>query len=148
MAKIIKWAIFSVVIALLPLLFNYLSLLTKGKTPSFELICQKGELLLICVAISAAAIGELIGSGKVWNIPKLISGGGCIAVLIFSCLWYADISTTIQINIQYNATIVLVGSLIIFGINLIFSSFCIYLSDSAKPDKDDSESAKTDKDDK
>ena len=133
MIRFVKWIIFSVIIALLPLAFNFLSLQTKGGSPTLEQICSKGELLLICVGISAAALGELMGGGGGWTLARLLAGGGSLVILIFSALWFADISTCIAEQIAYNTGFVARGSILVFMIGTLCSGLCIVLSQDASP---------------
>jgi hypothetical protein len=65
---LLKWVIFSVIIALAPLGASFLNGLTDEASPAWLAVGKKvlaeGELLLISAAIAADAIGDLIGSGK------------------------------------------------------------------------------------
>ena len=78
---LIQWMIFSVIIALMPLVFNAIRRTMKGQGIDIFEICSEGELLLISAAIAAASLGELFGAENSHNIAKLISGGSCIIIL-------------------------------------------------------------------
>jgi uncharacterized membrane protein len=58
--KLVKWFLFSVVVALLPLIFAWLITAPKGISQAIS----KGELFIISATICAAAIGDLIGKAK------------------------------------------------------------------------------------
>lgn len=60
LTKLARWAIFTVALALVPLLIALLALLTYSRPLSLTAITEHGELLLIAVAIGGSAIGELI----------------------------------------------------------------------------------------
>ena len=62
--KLIRWCVVGVAIALLPVAFAWISLLTTGQSATLNEVLENGALLLITAAISGAAIGELVGSGK------------------------------------------------------------------------------------
>jgi hypothetical protein len=64
--KLLRWMIFSVIVALTPLWLNAVILLTKNKSISEVpvLVLAGGELLLISTAIAADAIGDLIATGS------------------------------------------------------------------------------------
>jgi hypothetical protein len=56
--RIVHWLIFSVVMALLPLIFNSLSLATIGNLLNLSLLLSHGGLLIVSATLSASGIGE------------------------------------------------------------------------------------------
>src|SRR4051794_697493 len=67
--KLLRWLIFNVIVALLPLGFAALLLVAKPWDPARKgsistIVLGTGELLLISTAIAAEAIGDLIASDK------------------------------------------------------------------------------------
>ena len=54
------WLIFDVLVTLTPFLFGFLQSIDQNKHFSFSAVLGTGQLLLVCVAISASALGELI----------------------------------------------------------------------------------------
>lgn len=130
--KLVRWLIFSVVIALLPLAFNLLNIISQENTISFYLIFSHGELLLVSAAITATAIGELVASGKNKAIAKLISGGCCTVDLIVASYWFSLISTSISMSIPVNSKMVAQGSIAIFLFSVLASGSCIALSEESQ----------------
>ena len=124
--RFVKWIVFSVIISLLPLVFNLLSALNRQKEASLSLLCSHGELLILSAAIAAGSIGELFGGGSERAILKIIAGGGCVAVLFVACLSFADVA---QLP-QPVPSVVTVESITIFILTLISSASCIALSDN------------------
>ena len=93
--KLVRWCMFSVLIALAPLAASYFSLQVDRREPSLEMLLGRGELLLICATIAAAAIGELIPTGREMPVRKLVAGGSCMAVVVASSRYFADMSRTV-----------------------------------------------------
>jgi hypothetical protein len=73
-AKVVRWTIFGVVFALLPFILNALVLWSNDKEVKLSLLWPHGELLVVCAAIAADAVGDLIGSGNGRKTGKLIAG--------------------------------------------------------------------------
>jgi hypothetical protein len=72
--KFLRWVIFGVIVAVVPLVFAYVNLMVKG-TPDLVKVLGGGELLIVISAICAGGVGELIGSGDEYQTAKIISGG-------------------------------------------------------------------------
>ncbi len=126
--RLVRWFIFSVTIALLPLMFNYFRLLGRGENPDMNLVVSRGELLIVSAAIAAGAVGELIASGRALAIPKLISGGGCILILFLASLWFADISVAAISGQVIDARTVSVYSMYIFAFTVVSSGSSLVLA--------------------
>lgn len=127
--KLIRWGVFSVLFALLPICFHVLKIASAGKGLSLESVFGSGELLLIGAAISAAAIGELvIGNAYKRNI-KLIVCGACIFLLALNSLWYADVSGAANGQTAYDLGVIASGSVTMFLVTLVVSGLCVVLSE-------------------
>jgi len=125
-AHLIRWVIFSVIITLTPLSYNFLRNLSRGKATSLVKLVSNGELLLISGAISAGALGHLFGSEGTMGLAEILSGGGCVWVLMIATYWFADVSELRKLNEGAEKTIA-VGSLIIFIFAVTTGSFCVLL---------------------
>jgi hypothetical protein len=123
--KFARWFVFSVVIALLPLVFKYVVGLTDGLVPSAAALLSHGELLLVSVAITAAAVGELIGGGRRRMVLKLLAGGGCIATILFCSLYFASVSQRTVVHPEVVAHI----SMMLFVVAVGTSGSCIALAE-------------------
>jgi hypothetical protein len=62
--KLMNWFAFNIFIAILPIIAHLAKLFNEGQNISFFDLFSHGELLLISVAITADAIGELVLKGK------------------------------------------------------------------------------------
>ena len=87
--KLVRWFMFSVLISLAPLAASHFSLQFDRREPSLESLVGRGELLLICATIAAAAVGELIPTGRDKPLRKLIAGGACMVIVVASSLYFA-----------------------------------------------------------
>ena len=126
--KLTRWLIFSVLISLVPLFTSYAGLLLDGRPASLHTLTGRGELLLITTTLAAAAIGELIPSGRERGTQKLLAGGSCIVIVLFSSLLFA----AVQSRAQSDASLVFALSLSLFCGTLLASGSCLYLAHEVK----------------
>jgi len=125
--KLVKWLIFSVIAALAPLVFHYMSALTTGKEVSFLGPISGGELLLLSVALAAVAIGENYMLGNNHLTRKLILGGLSLLSLLLASYWYAYISTFVGASEAVDRGFVGWGSIIIYAVTLVLAGLTIGL---------------------
>ncbi len=82
--KLHQWIIFSVAAALLPIFVNaYRAVVNGGSFFNYDIISH-GELVLVCAAVSAEAIGDLVMSGKTKGSWNMYSLGTCLMVFFLS----------------------------------------------------------------
>ena len=91
--KLFIWLFFGVIIALLPLLARYIGLSLRNNNPQVANVICNGELLIICVGMLSAAIGELITWDANQKIVKIILSGTAVVLLVLTIFLFADIST-------------------------------------------------------
>jgi hypothetical protein len=120
MTALLKWLIFSVILAVIPIGFTYIHLLTDGKPPTLPALIAHGELALISFILAADAVGDLIASGKEKQKRKIVCGGGCVLTAIAASLYFAHVS----LNSKADPNIVFSVSLWIFGFAVIASGMC------------------------
>jgi hypothetical protein len=126
--RLAKWLIFSVLLALLPLAYNYLHVLTRTGSPTLEVLLGKGELLLVAASISAAAVGSLIGGTKNWLMAKIFAGGGSVLLLGLASLYYVDITAPASGEIL-KVAVIAKTSLLFFGFSVISGAGCVALEE-------------------
>ena len=73
------------------------------------------------------SVGLLIGSGATLLISKIISGGAAIIILMFSSLYYADVSALYRAGVPVNVRRVRQTSLVVFIAGVVFSGACVAL---------------------
>jgi hypothetical protein len=133
--RLLRWALFSVIIALLPLVFRFVWDHTQMqvRNPSIASLLDEGELLLISAALAAAAIGELLPqawrtSPAVSSPPPqtvIISSGCSVITVLFSSLYYAAVSSSSTVK----PNVVAIVSVVLFLISLVSSAGCVILSE-------------------
>ncbi len=128
--KLLGWFIFTLLFSILPFLFNWLSGLIRGNILTQVELTSGGELLLTSVAITAAAVGEMIdyGSKKTYDIRDVLSIGCCILIMVMASFLYSDITAAINSGEKLDESITSLVSLLIFllaaftsGLNIAFS---------------------------
>jgi hypothetical protein len=125
--KLIRWYIFSVLIALAPLLVGYLALSLDRGVPALYLLTARGERLLISTTISSAALGEMLPGGR-GSAPRLIAGGSCVLLVVLSSLFFA----AIQARPDPNPVSVFTTSVWLFGCTLFASSWAVYFANEGE----------------
>jgi hypothetical protein len=128
-AKLLRWLIFGVLLALVPLVFSWFCRLIFSEDASLKTLLSQGELLLITAALCAAAIGELLGSDDKQKNWKIISGGASLMILIFSALIFSVISNQSLFSTSPDIDAVKVASLIVYFCAFVSSGACVYLSE-------------------
>ena len=83
---------------------------------------------MICCAISAAAIGEIIGAKPRYPNARLIFGGLCATVVLLTVIGYTVIVVANLWHMDYDQYGVAIGSIVLFIVTGICSSVCIALS--------------------
>ncbi len=89
----LKWLIFGVILALLPIGFNLVYALTVfGLWPSAAFLFGRGELLLLAVGLSSSTLGNLMLGRHRWRTLRLVVAGVCAADIAFASFYFALIS--------------------------------------------------------
>ena len=123
------WVIFSVVIALLPLIFDAIveTLLIKESGMEWSRILARGELLIVSVAIGSDAIGRMVVSQKTNDVLRIIAAGACFVLIILSSLLFAYVSrVSTETLIIDNVSIV---SLLVYLITMMASGSSVLLAE-------------------
>jgi hypothetical protein len=130
-AKLTRWTIFSVLLALVPLLVSALIRATRRQAADLDTILSNGELLLITVGLAGAAVGELIGSGRGVARPmrELISAGMSVVILVVSALYFADVAAAKAAAQVVDSPLIASVSLGVYVAALISSGACIALAE-------------------
>lgn len=127
MDRLTVWLIFSVVLALTPLTFNAAVIFIAGRNLTFADILAHGELLIVCVAVGADAVGRMIGSGPHKKTLKILAAGGCILLIILSSLLFSVIAVSPG---TYDAERVTSSSSFLFLMTIIAGGSCVLLAES------------------
>jgi hypothetical protein len=123
----IRWLAFGVVIgSILPFGLNWLLAVGASKPHNIDDLLGGGEMLLTCIALSAASLGELFGrsSGSRSRNQEILAGAASIVAAIIASVWFASVKS----GGNFGKTVVTVGSLLLFLSTLAAAGACIYLS--------------------
>jgi hypothetical protein len=131
--KLARWIIFGAIVSLLPLVFAWITLVLASQTdpprdPELKQIVGNGELLVIIWVLSATAIGELFGSGGGLQIPKIITGGFTLIVIILAAglfVWTVDERA---LNRPVNEALLVRYSIYMFISSIVCSIGCLLCS--------------------
>ena len=134
--KLIRWIIFSVLMALVPLLVDVLWIVTRGGTEALTSVLARGELLLITAALCAASVGELFGSGNDRRSRKVISGGAALLILLVSALYFVHVSEAYaHVSEAYvgkerppDVGVIRTISILLYTSAVVSSGSCVWLS--------------------
>jgi hypothetical protein len=113
--KLLRWAIFTVVISLVPFGLTAFNLYNSDKLFGLSSLWPHGELLLIATALAADAIGDLVPGNTNFTKSRIATVGLCVVVLLLTALWFASI----QDHPEFSADKVSRGSEAIFVFTLI-----------------------------
>lgn len=128
--KLLRWGLFGVCFAILPIAFNALSAATRNQEVTLVVLLSRGELLLVSAAISAAAAGELFGREEVlMKSTRLFLIGMSFLTVCGSSLWFADIASVARDGKELNEQLVAYGSISVFLLSVITSGCCVILSE-------------------
>jgi hypothetical protein len=127
--KVSRWALFGVIIALIPLVFAYLNLMIKLDTPTVTRVLGNGELLIVVAAMCAGALGEVIGTGSEFRFAKILSAGFTLVILILAALVFASVAEARAANEHLTDDIVKIASVSLFVFGLFSCGTCIALSE-------------------
>ena len=125
--KLVRWLVYTVVIALVPLLFTLLNLATYSKTVNLKAITEHGEMLLIASALGAGAIGEMFTAKVRLSFPQELCVGATLILVIVSSMWFASIASGAG---SVNLNVVSFGSLTLLICVICSSGGCVYLSEA------------------
>jgi hypothetical protein len=128
--KLIRWFFFSVVIALLPIMFNGFSALTRGSSLSLKDLIGRGELLLVSAAISAASGSELFGrEGERLRKTRLTLVGCSFVIVFIASYLFADVASLLRENRFVDLEFVCWGSLVVFVCSVATGACCMVLAE-------------------
>lgn len=124
------WFIFDVLVTLTPFAFGYLQSIDKDQAFELSNVLGTGQLLLVCVAIAASAIGELVATEVPANqkVVKTTAVGLSFIIVIVSALWFGDISASIDGRTIPDPKTISYGSISIYVWALCTSAWCLTLT--------------------
>jgi hypothetical protein len=122
--RLVRWFMFSVLVSLVPLVSSYFNLWLDKRQAPMEVLVARGELLLICTTLGAAAIGELFPGSRDNAVEKLLSGGASILLILVSTVFFASTQSR---NSPSPRSIFVVSVALFVGM-LVAAASCIFYS--------------------
>ncbi len=102
------WFLFTLVLALVPLLFSLWRLYSNPSNTdlwtNIGMVISHGELLLLCCSMLAKALGELVKKGASQPLARTWLTGVSAILLIYTALVFSDASAQIASNSVYVAS--------------------------------------------
>ncbi len=128
-ARLFRWLMFGVVVALLPLIAAYVSRRTDGLIPAWTELLGRGELFLICAGVCSAAYGEILGTGSGLRALKIVAGGISLMALLISSLVYAHITERVANHVPIAMDVICHDSLFVYLLGVAASTACVVLAE-------------------
>src|SRR3954468_4513748 len=131
--SLIRWGVFAVALALLPILMRALDSVARGESVGFDKVFRGGELLLVSAAILGAALADLVTeNGHRLRTLKLTTGGAAGLIGITASAWFADIAAGRRDGsvLDYHGNAL--GSVVVFGCALVAGASCIVVAELGK----------------
>jgi hypothetical protein len=110
--RVLIWILFSMGISLLPVVFNLLTLSGSQESPSVANVLGNGELLMVAIGLSGAALGELFGTSSQSEIARILITFFSFINAACAAFYYAD--TVSRGSQDPNAAVIV--SLVIFAV--------------------------------
>lgn len=127
--KVLRWALFGVLVSLLPLVYSFANLHIKSQAATWTKVLGGGELLIVVWALCAAAIGELFGSSANFKISKIVSGGFTLLILIFSALMFASVAEAKVSGAKLDDASIVLTSFLLLIFATVSCGSCVALSE-------------------
>lgn len=134
MTPLVRWAVFSVLLALLPLVMGLIRpLFSQDISIDWNSLVTKGQILLVTVGLCGTALGEIIGAAtRDREIHLLCAAGGATLVIIGATLVFGDIAV---VNATEGAKVTQFAhytAWFIFAMGILTAGSCIHLSGRGK----------------
>jgi hypothetical protein len=131
--RLVRWLIFSVVLAIVPLVFAAFRLSSRAQlsllADSVSEILARGDLLLVAAILAARASGEIIGSSSSYRLLKIVANGSAILILLFGALYFADVTAVQMAGEVINDAMVCTTSTYVFFSSVVCGASCIALAE-------------------
>lgn len=129
-SKILRWLVFGALASLLPLGFSYADLALRARPVGLGWVIGNGELLAIIWVLSAAAFGQLVGSGPAMKNLKILAGGFTLLIIVSAALLSASIVEARANNVTVDETLVVNASLGLYLISVVPCVVCVACSEA------------------
>lgn len=128
--KLLKWFLFSVIVAILPVALDALKLLTRSKGVTLDGIVGKGELLLIVVGLSAAAVGDLVEKNSHYVKLKLLSAFLGVLTIGIASWYFAYVADSYASGASVSSSVVATTSIWLLIFAVATGAGCLIIPES------------------
>jgi hypothetical protein len=125
LARFRKWLIFRVLLALLPIGFNVLLALAFGPPLTRSYLFGGGELLLLAVGLSGAALGDALVMRRQREAMRDALVGACFFNLGLAAFAVVSVGNALKQEVGYS----MVVSFVLYGGAVITSGICATLAE-------------------
>lgn len=126
--RVTRWLLYTLILSVFPIASAALARVFLKIHLSISELLGAGELLMICCAVCAAAVGELVGTKPKKPGWKLSCVCACIAIVGVTLIAYTIVVVAILKKIPYDESIVANISIFLFIVSGIVSSVCVGLA--------------------
>lgn len=121
--SLLRWFLFSVLLALLPLGFAALAKNLDGELVSVFKLVSGGELLLVSVGITGAAVGDLLGRKRDNGNWELAAGWCSVVLVALTAFYYSRVDSVPTEHLHRLVS----GSLYIFVASIMAGAVCVLI---------------------
>jgi uncharacterized membrane protein len=135
--RLLRWFFFSVVIAVVPIVFNGVSAINRNEVLTWQALLVHGEFYLVSVAVTAAALGEMFNrESKRLRLTRMCLFGFGFTLIVMASLLFADVASNARrVGAQVNFNSVAWSSVTFFVFSVIIGGCCIVVSEFREADK-------------
>ena len=126
--RVLRWLLYTLCLSVFPIGAAAIARIVLKTSHSMGDLLGSGELLMICCAVSAAAIGELVSTKPKYPYAKLIFVSGGLFLVALTLVGYTVIVVAILKQLPYDENLVAKVSVYIFIVSGVCSSVCIGLA--------------------
>lgn len=119
---------FGFVLALLPIIADFLIRRIDRGSPILADLLGRGELHLITAGLCSSAIGELFGTGRRYAFFKILSGGSCLGILSCASFVYAHIAQRLAALAPISVDVICHDSIVLYVGGVIASACSVVLA--------------------
>jgi hypothetical protein len=126
---LVRWAAYTVVISVLPVVFNALGAVTRGQPVRYDDLVANGELLLVSVAICAAAAGELsTATAESLVATRSLLVAMSLVTAVLAAWWFADVTSAVRAHGPVDRHAIAVWSSMLFAFATVTGACCMIVS--------------------
>ncbi len=126
LSKLFKWVGFGIAFAFIPFSLSWWNLSHHGHIRTyFYQLWPHGELAIVCVALAADGLGEIVFDGKKKRDAVKVCGAiGCTLILVLGSFLFAGAQSLADNSPVGDLKDYSFASVVLFGVTLIVAGIC------------------------